>query len=111
APRTIANPNSSVTRMRNLALILLSLLAACNFVGRSASAPTGDFRFERVGDTPAPAEFPPGSGAFLEDGTLAIDDEGRFSLRFYTLGAQEVEPVWTVQEGSYTVEGDSLFFT
>lgn len=91
-------------------LLLLLLLPACNFFGRPA-APIGDFRFESVDDAPVPAEFPLGSGTMLEDGSLRIEDSGRFSLRFLTLGAQEVESTWNVQDGFYTVNGDSLFFT
>ena len=86
-------------------------MPAFPWTARSESQLLGDFRFEQVDGLPVPLEFPPGSGAYLEDGSLTLDDTGRFSLRFFARAPQEVEATWAGQDGSFTVKGDSLFFT
>lgn len=90
--------------MRFLLLSCFLLLTACSFGGSDLA---GNFRIERIDDVAVPAEYPPGSGHMLEDGTLVLD-EGRFARRFLRVGAQEVESLWMTEEGAFEIRGDSL---
>jgi hypothetical protein len=78
----------------------------------------GVFRWTTLNDQPAPVEFPPGSGARLVAGSLALhglteairSGGGRFGLRFTLQPPGDTARV-TGQDGRFRVVADSLLFT
>jgi hypothetical protein len=71
---------------------------------------TGSYRFTAVNKSRVPAEFPPGSGARLESGSLELQTNNRFVMRFgaKTKGATEVKT--SAEEGRYRIGRDTLYF-
>lgn len=71
----------------------------------------GSYRFTAVNKNKVPAEFPAGSGARLESGTLELQSNNRFAMRFGARpsGASEVKT--SGEDGRYRIARDTLYFT
>lgn len=71
---------------------------------------TGSYRFTAVNKSRVPAEFPPGSGARFESGSLDLTTNNRFVMRFgaKTKGATAVKT--SAEEGRYRIGRDTLYF-
>ena len=97
-------------------MMLLLLVVACSESPPSevAEQPSpsrleGAYRFAQVNGQSPPLEWPAGSGAMLESGTLVIDTTGRFSMQFIVGGPLGSEP--SGQQGAYSVSADTIYFT
>lgn len=82
---------------------------------RSATVPasrsiSGSYRFTAVNQSRVPAEFPPGSGARLESGTLDLTANDRFAMRFAARAGGATETVTSGEDGRYRIAGDTLYF-
>jgi hypothetical protein len=101
---------------RVLGTVALAALCAA-LTHAQEGVPRGSFQWVSLNDRPPPAEFPPGSGAQLLDGTLelrpAADAPDGLNSRFqlvFTLRVPDGTTSPTPVEGRYTASGDSLLF-
>lgn len=98
--------------MRILLLGVAAGVLACSAARQPAPLDvTGDYRFAAVNNNPVPVEFPPGSGARLENGSLELQTNRRFSMRFGSRARGATEVTTSGEDGTYRIGGDTLFFT
>ena len=71
----------------------------------------GSYRFTAVNKTKVPAEFPVGSGARLENGTLELQSNSRFAMRFGARAREGDDLKTSGESGRYRIVGDTLYFT
>lgn len=71
----------------------------------------GSYRFTAVNKNKVPAEFPAGSGARLESGTLDLQSNNRFAMRFGARAAGNDEVKTSGEDGRYRIARDTLYFT
>jgi hypothetical protein len=79
----------------------------------AASTPrtvAGSYRFSAVNKTRVPAEFPAGSGARLESGTLELQANNRFAMRFQSRASGATDVKNSGEDGTYRIGGDTLYF-
>ncbi len=70
----------------------------------------GLYEFVAPNGRPAPVEFPAGSGAMIERGTLELQTSGRFALRFVGKGSGGGPSEPSGEAGHYRASGDTLYF-
>jgi hypothetical protein len=70
----------------------------------------GSYRFTAVNKAKVPAEFPAGSGARLESGSLELLSGNRFVMRFASRGRGATEPKTSGESGRYRIGRDTLYF-
>ncbi|HEU0015439.1 MAG TPA: energy transducer TonB [Longimicrobium sp.] len=98
--------------MRRLLLAGLAALAGCAPAMHSGTAaPTGHYRWTHLNGQARPAEFPAGSGARLEDGSIELQPGARFSLRFTTRPPGGAAARESGEDGDFCIGGDTLYFT
>lgn len=77
---------------------------------RDATGITGAYRFTAVNKSRVPAEFPAGSGARLESGSLELRANNRFVMRFGAKAKGAAEVKTTAEEGRFRIGRDTLYF-
>ncbi len=98
--------------MRGALVLAVALVAGCAPGSRTAmSTLPGTYRFTTLNGHVVPVEFPAGSGARLERGSLALQSDGRFSLRFASRLAQSAEARSSGEDGAYRAGRDTLYFS
>lgn len=101
-------------RSRLAALVpLLALAAACATGPRAPSSPAlaGSYALAEVNDRALPAESPTESGVTLHAGALALEADGRFTLRMNARTASQPAGTDAVVTGTYRLEGETLVVT
>ena len=115
-----------------ISLILLAFGVACSSNREPESAPTpvrrqpaakrvssaaptarpvvGSYRFAAVNKDRVPAEFPAGSGARLESGTLELRSNKRFAMRFLSRVPGGTAARVAGDDGKYRIGRDTLYF-
>lgn len=119
--------------MRNLLILLVFALACSRRAPEQVAAPvrteptakrtvpkpatttparsvTGMYRFTAVNKSRVPAEFPPGSGARLESGTLELQPDNRFVMRFVARASGATDTKSSGENGRYRIGRDTLYF-
>jgi hypothetical protein len=90
--------------------LTLGVVVGCATL-RGSATPTlpGGYRFVALNGQELPVEYPKGSGARLESGTLDLTDSGSFALKFAARspGRRARE---TGESGRYRVSSDTLYF-
>jgi hypothetical protein len=70
----------------------------------------GAYRFTAVNKAKVPAEFPAGSGARLESGSLELLSSNRFAMRFAARARGADEVTTSGEDGRYRIGRDTLYF-
>lgn len=70
----------------------------------------GSYLFTAVNKSKVPAEFPPGSGARLESGSLELQSNNRFAMRFQSRAPGGADAMSSGEDGRYRIGRDTLYF-
>jgi hypothetical protein len=70
----------------------------------------GSYRFTAVNKNRVPAEFPAGSGARLESGSLELQPDNRFAMRFVARASGAADTKSSGESGRYRIGRDTLYF-
>lgn len=70
----------------------------------------GSYRFTAVNKNKVPAEFPAGSGARLESGSLDLLANNRFAMQFRARAKGADDARNSGEAGRYRIGGDTLYF-
>jgi hypothetical protein len=76
----------------------------------TARTVVGAYQFTAVNKARVPAEFPAGSGARLESGTLELQSNNRFAMRFQSRAPGAADVRSSGEDGRYRIGRDTLYF-